>query len=153
MSAPLSNEEKKRLSYERQSAVRKAWKEEQARVESGHGTRLWTKEQQKEVLDRGSVRGFEGHHMKSVSLYPEQAGNPENIQFLSEDEHLYGAHGGDYHNLTNGYYDPYTKTMNEFEGAELGTLPTYDLKNGQEISNSTSVEDSESNEYDLSQSR
>ena len=172
MSTSLSNEEKKRLSYERQSAVRKAWKEEQARVESGHGTRLWTKEQQKEILERGSVHGYEGHHMKSVSLYPEQAGNPENIQFLSEDEHLYGAHGGDYHNLTNGYYDPYTQTMKEFDGDELKELPTYDLerenemadarnnyennimsKSEQNSANAISISKEETNSNSLSQTR
>lgn len=124
----LSNEEKKRISNERQNAVRHAWKSEYERVKSGLGTRIWTDEQQKELLTRGSVKGYEGHHMKSVSLYPEYAGEPRNIQFLTEEEHLYGAHQGNYHNLTNGYYDPYNKVMIECESEELPNVPEIDLR-------------------------
>lgn len=125
-STSMANEEKKRLAYERQNAVRQAWKEEQSRVRVGHGTRNWSAEEQEELLERGSVQGYEGHHMKSVSLYPEYAGDSKNIQFLTEDEHLYGAHNGSYHNLTNGYYDPETKEMHEF-GDKLEDLPDHDL--------------------------
>ena len=130
MNGNLSNEEKKRLSYERQAAVRKAWKEEQARVAEGFGTRKWSEDEQKELLERGAVSGYEGHHMKSVSLYPEYAGDSRNIQFLSEEEHLQGAHRGNYHNLTNGYYDPESKQMIQF-GKKLGDVPVYELS-GQE---------------------
>ncbi len=140
MKNELSNEEKKRLSYERQNAVRKAWKEEQARVTDGHGTRKWTPEEQEEILSRGSVRGYEGHHMKSVSLYPEYAGDPKNIQFLNEDEHLLGAHNGDYHNLTNGYYDPETGIMNEF-GEGLGERPVYDLETSEKVDTMESIKE------------
>lgn len=112
-------EAKRQLNNDRQYAVRHAWKEEQIRVANGEGTRNWTKEEQKELLETGRVAGYEGHHMKSASLYPEQARNPENIQFLTEEEHLYGAHQGNYHNQTNGYYNPETGTMTEFSGDEL----------------------------------
>lgn len=125
----LSNDEKKKISNERQNAVRHAWKLECERVKLGQGTRTWSKVQQEELMTRGSVKGFEGHHMKSVSLYPEYAGDPRNIQFLTEEEHLYGAHQGNYHNLTNGYYDPYNKVMTEFEGEELPNVPEMDLSN------------------------
>lgn len=128
----LSNEEKKKISNDRQNAVRHAWKLECERVKSGQGTRTWSKDQQEELLTRGSVRGFEGHHMKSVSLYPEYAGESRNIQFLTEEEHLYGAHQGNYHNLTNGYYDSYNKVMIEFEGEELPNIPEFDLNNTEE---------------------
>lgn len=121
MADTLTNEEKKRLSNERQRAVRNAWKEEKERVKSGQGTRDWSPAQQKELIQRGAVSGYEGHHMKSVSLYPEYAGDSKNIQFLSEEEH-FEAHQGNYHNATNGYYDPETQTMNEFNGDEL--IPT-----------------------------
>lgn len=127
MSSALSNEEKKELARARQSAVRHAWKEEQARVKEGLGTRDWTPSQQKEIIERGSVKGYEGHHMKSVSEYPEYAGDPKNIQFLTETEHFEGAHQGSYHNLTNGYYVPETQTMNEFEGDELREVPVNEL--------------------------
>ena len=59
MSSTLSNEEKKELVRARQSAVRHAWKEEQARVKEGLGTRDWTASQQKELLERGSVKGYD----------------------------------------------------------------------------------------------
>lgn len=122
----LSNEEKKKLSYERQRAVRKAWKEERERVSKGYGTRKWTVDEQKEILQRGAVRGYQGHHMKSVSRHPEHAGNPQNIQFLNQKEHLYGAHGGSYHNSTDGYYDSETRTMKKF-GNRIEELPRYKL--------------------------
>lgn len=107
------------LNNARQRAVRQAWNEEKVRVANGEGTRNWTKEEQKELLETGRVEGYEGHHMKSAKAFPEQAGNPENIQFLTEEEHLYGAHQGNYHNQTNGYYNPETGTMSEFSGNEL----------------------------------
>lgn len=127
MSSVLTNEEKKELARARQSAVRHAWEEEQARVKEGLGTRDWNSAQQKEILERGSVKGYDGHHMKSVREYPEYAGYSKNIQFLTEEEHFEGAHQGSYHNLTNGYYDPETKTMNEFEGEELREVPVNEL--------------------------
>lgn len=144
MKEHLSNEEKKKLSYERQNAVRNAWKEEKARVIEGYGTRKWSCAEQEELLNRGNVSGYEGHHMKSVSLYPQYAGDSHNIQFLSEEEHLQGAHGGNYHNLTNGYYDPETQSMNEF-GDELGAVPVYDLATFEKIE---SIDDVRSDYYE-----
>lgn len=123
----MKKDEKRALTSARQSAVRNAWKNEQERVYNGKGTRDWTVDQQKELLETGSVDGYEGHHMKSVSLYPEFAGDPNNIQFLNEDEHLYGAHLGSYHNTTNGYYDPFTKTMVEFTEGDLRQIPEVQL--------------------------
>ena len=143
MKDETSNEDKKRLSYERQNAVRKAWKEERARVVNGQGTRKWSKEEQQQLMERGSVKGYEGHHMKSVSLYPQYAVDSHNIQFLSEEEHLQGAHGGNYHHLTNGYYDPETQSMNEF-GDELGHVPVYDLATYEKIE---SIDDVRSDYY------
>lgn len=149
MKEGLSNEDKKRLSYERQNAVRKAWKEEQSRVSEGYGTRKWTQDERKEIMQRGAVSGYEGHHMKSVSLYPEYAGDPKNIQFLSEEEHLYGAHGGSYHNLTNGYYDSETQTMNEFDDDELKELPVYELSQTE----NTTMEEARAEYYEEASSR
>ena len=134
----MNNEDKKRLSYERQNAVRKAWKEEKERVANGQGTRRWSEKEQQELLNRGSVKGYEGHHMKSASLFPEHAGDSKNIQFLTEEEHLHGAHKGNYHNLTNGYYDPETKTMHEFQDNELKEVPVVDLTQTESESNNNS---------------
>lgn len=153
MANNLTNEEKKRLSNERQKAVRNAWKEEKERVKSGQGTRDWSPSQQKELVSRGAVSGYEGHHMKSVSLYPEYAGDSKNIQFLSEKEHL-DAHQGNYHNATNGYYNPETQTMNEFEIEELEPVPVNDLsehysdENDDSISKARETYISDENSYD-----
>ena len=99
-SSTLTTEQKEQLTAERQKAVRQAWKEEKQRVLAGKGTRQWTKSEKKELITRGSVSGYDGHHMKSVSKYPQFAGDSKNIQFLTEKEHLYGAHQGSYHNKT-----------------------------------------------------
>lgn len=68
MKDETNNEEKKRLSYERQNAVRKAWKEEQARVSDGQGTRKWSKDEQQQLIERGSVRGCHFWKMMGSSL-------------------------------------------------------------------------------------
>ncbi len=58
-------------------------------------------------------RAFEGQHMKSVEKYPEYQGDPDNIQFLTKDEHL-AAHQGSWQNPTNWYYNPSTKEITDF---------------------------------------
>lgn len=128
MPSNLTMEEKKELNRLRQNAVRYAWTNEKMRVQNGHGTREWSVIEQRELLEKSSVSGYEGHHMKSVSIFPKEAGNPENIQFLTEEEHFYGAHQGSYHTPTNGYYDPNTETMMEFNGDELISVPVIELK-------------------------
>ena len=115
-----------RRTSEASKAIRAAWLKEQELVAEGKGTRNWTPEQQKEILELGKAyyhsenpddindgKAFEGHHMKSAEAYPEYQGAPENIQFLSRPEHK-KAHGGDYRNPTNGYFDPVTKTTRNF---------------------------------------
>ena len=99
---------------ERNKAIRQAWEKEHQLVQEGKGTRDWTKEQQQDILDpdKGKAyddqgRAFEGQHMKSAAEYPEYQGNPDNIQFLTRDEHL-EAHKGSWQNPTNWYYDPKT---------------------------------------------
>ena len=87
-------------------AVAEAWKREKELVKKGMGTRDWTPDQQRDILATGKAhdadgKAFEGHHMKSVSKYPDFQGEPDNIQFLSRDEHM-KAHAG---KPTNGYYD------------------------------------------------
>lgn len=90
----------------RSSAVRQAWKNEVSLVEStGKGTRAWTDIEIEELLTNGKVNGYVGHHMMSVKGYPELAGDPFNIQFLTRREHLL-AHGGNWRNITHGRYLP-----------------------------------------------
>lgn len=85
---------------ERNKAIRLAWEREQKLVAEGKGTRDWSQEQQKDILDPDigkakddNGRSFEGQHMKSAAEYPEYQGDPDNIQFLTRDEHL-AAHKG-----------------------------------------------------------
>ena len=101
------------LDYERRKAVANAWKKEKSLVGGGLGTRDWNKKEQREILSVGKATGYQGHHMKSVDGHNSQAGNANNIQFLNRKEHL-AAHGGDFHNNTNGYYDYKTKEMHSF---------------------------------------
>ena len=99
-------------------AVELAWAKEQQLVREGKGTRDWTPEQQKDIDEKGKAyddtgRAFEGQHMKSVEEYPDYQGDPDNIQFLTREEHL-EAHRGDWKNPTNWYYNPVTKEMTDF---------------------------------------
>ena len=81
----------------RKDAVREAWKNEGALVREGKGTRDWSQRQQIGMVRKGQVSGFQGHHMQSVKTHPQQAGNPQNIQFLNKAEHIKGAHRGNTH--------------------------------------------------------
>ncbi|MDO4816269.1 MAG: teneurin-3 [Bacillota bacterium] len=99
-------------------AIDAAWKKEQELVREGKGTRDWTPEQQQDILSSGKAhdekgKAFEGQHMKSVEKYPECQGDPDNIQFLTRQEHL-TAHGGSWQNPTNWYYDPVTAERLDF---------------------------------------
>lgn len=103
---------------ERNKAVREAWIKEQNLVQEGKGTRAWTPEQQKDILEKGkayddSGKAFEGQHMKSAEQYPEYQGEPGNIQFLTRAEHL-EAHNGNWQNPTNWYFNPVTKERIDF---------------------------------------
>ena len=107
-----------RRTFEACKAVRLAWEQEQQRVLKGEGTRDWTSSQQQDIIDKGKAydengKAFEGQHMKSVEKYPEFQGDPDNIQFLTNQEHL-EAHKGNWQNPTNWYYDPINKTYHEF---------------------------------------
>ena len=112
----MTREEKLQLNAERSKGVREAWKNEKALVEQGRGTREWSKTQQTQLMQTNRVEGYDGHHMKSVSTYPQHAANPDNIQFLSKQEHI-ELHQA--YKQTNGHYDPATKQMTNFRGDEL----------------------------------
>ena len=90
---------------ERASAVRKAWRLEYENVASGGKgiSREWNQLEINELLTTGKVKGYQGHHMKSVKGYPGLAGAPHNIQFLTRSEHL-RAHGGNFRNITHGRF-------------------------------------------------
>jgi len=107
-----------RRTAEASKVIVAAWNNEKQLVLDGKGTRDWTKEQQQAILDKGKAyddngKAFEGHHMKSVEKYPEYQGEPGNIQFLNRQEHQ-EAHGGNFQNPTNGYFNPITKITTDF---------------------------------------
>ena len=96
------NAKKKELDRLRQKGVKKAWKAERKLVkETGQGTRRWTEAEMDELLTTGKVSGYQGHHINSVKAHPELADNPNNIKFVTPEEHL-AEHGGDFHNTTTG---------------------------------------------------
>lgn len=89
---------------ERKKAVKEAWKQEQQKALNGEKlSRKWTPNEIEELKASGKVKGYHGHHMKSVKGYPELAGDPSNIQFLTCQEHLL-AHGGNWQNITHGKF-------------------------------------------------
>ena len=123
---------KKSIKSERLKAVREAWKKEQKLVQEGKGTREWTPEQQRQILEIGKAldddgEAFEGHHMKNVKNHPDYAGDPENIQFLTKVEHK-EAHKGSFNNSTNWYYNPETREYKEVGSSILEPCEVIKLK-------------------------
>lgn len=164
-----SQQQEKELANARRKAVEQAWKKEKEYIQNGKGTRDWSPEQQKEIIEKGKVRGFEGHHMRSVSSgisYDEQydiAVDKNNIQFLEKtkenNEHL-KAHGGNTRNRTNGYYDVKTDKMKDFgygkpRPPKAGKLsnPIYEQKNEQMKSRKESENQNEKQEIKYSYTR
>jgi len=87
----------------RQKAVRDAWKQESELVKAtGRGTREWKPHEIRSLLKDQKVKGYEGHHIRSVNSHsPKWAADPRNIEFVTRNEHLQ-RHGGDFHNPTTG---------------------------------------------------
>lgn len=106
---PYSN-----IDYQRRCAVSKAWSKERSEVLRSRGSRDWTKEEQREIIETGKCHGYEGQHMFSVKSYPEHAGNEKNIQFLTRKEHLQ-AHRCNWRNKTDGRYNLRTKRVESFK--------------------------------------
>ena len=67
--------------------------------------------------------------MMDKSNHPEYAGDKNNIQFLTYEEHFYGAHDGNFRNETDGRYDPATGEMHPFTSGEAPTQKVIDLTN------------------------
>ncbi len=120
-----------RRTSESNKAIRVAWKNEQQLIKEGKATREWTPDQQQDILDKGKAydkdgRAFEGQHMMSAEKYPEYQGNPENIQFLTREEHL-EAHDGNWQNPTNWYFNPITKEKTDFRNGNFKPCEIFDL--------------------------
>ena len=150
-----------RRTAEANKAIVAAWEKEQQLVKEGKGTRDWTPEQQKDILEKGKAydengKAFEGHHMVSVENNPDFQGCSDNIQFLSRPEHR-DAHGGNFQNSTNGYFNPETGETCFFEDGTFKPCDIISLSNP--ISTSVSplnskevpVEENESNKENNSE--
>ncbi len=107
------------FSAQRSSAVNEAWEQERRLVLQGKGTRDWTVSQQEELIRTGRVSGFDGSHMLDASSNPSVASNPDNIQFLTYEEHIYGAHAGNTHNPTTGRFDTVTGKTNPISPGKI----------------------------------
>jgi len=106
-----SNKDNEReLESARTQGVRDAWKQEADLVRREEpGTRRWNEAEINELKETGKVKGYEGHHINSVKgdkkrTHAENlsnARNPNNIKFLTPDEHLV-AHDNSFHKPTSG---------------------------------------------------
>lgn len=103
----------------RADAIKDAWAQERKLVMQGRGTRDWTVSQQEELLRTGKVSGFDGSHMLDASSNPSVAMEPDNIQFLTYEEHIYGAHGGNTRNPTTGWFDTTTGETQEINPRQI----------------------------------
>lgn len=119
--------DKKELERLRTAAVKAAWDLEAERLRNGRGTRDWTVAQQAELLQYGSISGFEGQHIKNVADYPQFAGDPNNIQFLTPQEHFFGGHDGKWTNKSNGRLDLAKGQIIPFAENELPSVPEIEL--------------------------
>ena len=105
---------------ERFRASMMAWENERTLVEKGQCSRQWSLSEQKEILETGIVKGYQGHHMKSAAKHRSYAGDPENIQFLKgnryrgDNEEHSRVHKLHPEGETNGYYDVKTGIMHPF---------------------------------------
>ena len=122
---------KNQLNYRRSLGVSRAWNRERELVQRGRGTRRWSVKEQKELLKTCRVKGYQGHHMKSVAKHPEYADNPKNIQFLNSrkgnNEHL-KAHRGNYRNESNGRYNVQTGQIRPMKDGAPRAMNSYELK-------------------------
>ena len=130
-----------------QKAIAEAWKREQQLVLEGKGTREWTEEQQLDIIELGKAFdddgiAFEGQHMKSALAYPDQQGNPDNIQLLSKSEHL-AAHKGDFRNPTNWHYDPVSLEFVDFGDNAPIACEAFELKEPIAIQRSDTANESQ----------
>ncbi|OWY63308.1 hypothetical protein B7486_53805, partial [cyanobacterium TDX16] len=90
----IEEKTKKYIKNLRQKGVRKAWKREKDLVKrTGRGSHDWTEDQKKELLERGRVSGYEGHHKQTVKDRPDLADDPDNVEILKHEDHMKKHYG------------------------------------------------------------
>ena len=99
----------------RGDGVSLAWKYEKADVQmGGKGSADWNKAEQKEILDKGRVRGAEGHHQKNVSAHLKDQADPDNIRFYkTREDHLQKGHQGKWDNETDAPFIDKNKMLQD----------------------------------------
>lgn len=92
----------------RNNGVSQMWNYLNAEAQMGGNSSGFTPEQQQELLVRGKVRYFEGHHINNVNAHPDLQANPDNVVPLEEHRFDDGprdhfeAHGNNWRNPTEG---------------------------------------------------
>ena len=90
---------------ERSKAVRDAWKREAEAVKNGVSKYNWTSAEKTQLLKFGKIRGYEGHHIKTVKELAGTAkeyliSSADDIVFLTKQNHAY-VHPGGFKNPTD----------------------------------------------------
>lgn len=92
----------------RNIGVSQMWDYLKAEAQMGGNSSGFTPEQQRELLERGRIRNFEGHHINSVDAHPGLQANPDNVAPLEEHRFNNGprdhfaAHNNNWRNPTEG---------------------------------------------------
>jgi hypothetical protein len=90
--------------YLRSKGIKLAWKAEQLLVQqTGAGTRNWSNAEKAELLSKGKVAGYIGHHINSVKESPLLAWISDNIEFVRRGADHLQKHNGNYRNGTRGH--------------------------------------------------
>lgn len=90
---------------ERSKAVRDAWKQEAEAVKKGVSKYNWTSAEKRQLLELGKIRGYEGHHIRTVKELAGTAkeyliSSADDIVFLTKQGHKY-VHPGGFKNPTD----------------------------------------------------
>lgn len=96
-----------RFQERRREGIFKFWSQERAALKAGQpGSRNWTADQRKAILDRKTPthdgKAIVGHHRYSAAKYPHLANEPRNIRAVTQNEHVRREHGGSFRNETRG---------------------------------------------------
>lgn len=101
--------------YMKLRAEEMVWERELELVKAGEGTRQWSIAEQEELCSYGKIHGYTPHHIQSAFMAPQHAGDVNNMQLLSEEEHI-KAHDGDLRGWSKGFYDPVTREVKPITG-------------------------------------
>ncbi|MGE0758466.1 MAG: hypothetical protein AB7O38_15670, partial [Pirellulaceae bacterium] len=71
----------------------------------------WSPQEKSQLVRTGRVKGYDGHHIKSVSSRSGDVSNPNNIRFVTRAEH-HRLHGGNWKTPTYGKPIDRTRILN-----------------------------------------